>query len=244
MVCVKWQEQGTHLVTRKNPRTEHKVDQGKAEDPELQLGKWMKMVHSQPVAKPGRSFGPEAWGKASSAAHWRPGSVLFPQQGSCRLLLHDGTVPRTGPGTRRVSVKASTRCRPNEARKALSHFRPASAAVPENSPPTLHSQTCPVGGAVVKNRPPVNLRTGQLRRRRGKHSLRTAHQGSPYPQNRGGAPAYGLEGGGGLRDQQSSRVASSCPCRPTVAAPTPRSSSGGGAGGPRSGRREDVRALL
>lgn len=153
MVCVKWQEQGTHLVTRKNPRTEHKVDQGKAEDPELQLGKWMKMVHSQPVAKPGRSFGPEAWGKASSAAHWRPGSVLFPQQGSCRLLLHDGTVPRTGPGTRRVSVKASTRCRPNEARKALSHFRPASAAVPENSPPTLHSQTCPVGGGVVKNRP-------------------------------------------------------------------------------------------
>ena len=113
----------------------------------------MKMVHSQPVAKPGRSFGPELWGKASSAAHWRPGSVLFPQQGSCHLLLHDGTVPCTGPGTRRVSVKASTRCRPNEARKAFSHFRLASAAVPENSPPTLHSRTCPVGGAVVKDRP-------------------------------------------------------------------------------------------
>ena len=113
----------------------------------------MKMVHSQPVAKPGRSFGPEPWGKASSAAHWRPGSVLFPQQGSCHLLLHDGTVPCTGPGTRRVSVKASTRCRPNEARKAFSHFRLASAAVPENSPPTLHSRTCPVGGAVVKDRP-------------------------------------------------------------------------------------------
>lgn len=171
--------------------------------------------------------------------------MLFPQQGSCHLLLHDGTVPRTGPGTRRVSVKASTRCRPNEARKALSHFRPASGAVPENSPPTLHSRTCPVGGAVVKDRPQLTYEQANSGGGGGNHSLRTAHQGSPYPQNRGGAelpPACGLEGGGGLRDQQSSRVASSCPCRTTVAAPT--TSNGGGAGGPRSGRREDVRALL
>ena len=105
---------------------------------------------------------------------------------------------------------------------------------------------------------PINLRAGQLARGvRGwggnPHSLRTAHKGSPYPQNRGGAElaaAYGLKGGevseidSLARDKQSSRVASSCLCRTTVAAPTPRSSSWGGAGGPRSVRREDVRALL
>lgn len=43
--------QGTHLVNKKNPCTEHKwVRCGRG--PEGQMRKWMKMVHSQPVRGP------------------------------------------------------------------------------------------------------------------------------------------------------------------------------------------------
>ena len=134
MVCVKWQVQGTHLVTRKNPRTEHKMDQGRAEtqNSNWESG-WKWCTASQWLSLAGAS----AQRPGEKQVQPPTGSVLFPQQGSCHLLLHDGTVPRTGPGTRRVSVKASTRCRPDETRNALGHVPVpgTSAAVPENSPP-------------------------------------------------------------------------------------------------------------
>lgn len=86
---------------------------------------------------------------------------------------------------------------------------------------------CPVGGAVVKNRP--QLTSEQANSGGGvwggePHSLRTAHQGVTMPSEPRGwnsqPPTVWSEAEVSARD--NSLAVSSCPCRTTVAAPTPR----------------------
>lgn len=162
----------------------------------------MKMVPSQPVTGPG-SISREAWGKARSAACWWPQSVLFPQQGSCRLLLHDGH-----GATHRAGNPHGLRQGLGEARKPFGQIPPCISAVPEKTLPHPAFLQMPSRWRCDKELNPINPKAGQIRGGKKKnHILRTAHQGSPYPQNRG------------LRDKSP---AAQPLCRTTVAVPTPR----------------------
>lgn len=125
---------GHTFSDQEEPLHRAQVDQG-GQRPRTPTGKSMKRVYSQPVIGPGRSFSPEARGKVASAARRRPGSVLFPQQGGCRLLLHDGHSATHGPGTHRASLKASTRCRPDEARKPFGQIPPRNSRRPRKLSP-------------------------------------------------------------------------------------------------------------
>ena len=176
---------GYTFSDQEEPLHRAQVDQG-GQRPRTPTGKSMKRVYSQPVIGPGRSFSPEAWGKAASVARWRPGSVLFPQQEVVDCCFMMGTVPCTGPGTHRVSLKASTRCRPDEARKPFGQIPPRNSGRPRKLSPHPSFSHTHSRWRYDKEQSPNNPQTGQIREKKKKknHILRTSHQGSPYPQNR------------------------------------------------------------
>lgn len=126
MVHVRWQVPGTHLPKGKTPCTEHKwVKEGRI--PEPQTRKQVKTVPSQPVGGLGRSSFLALREGRFSCPRWRPGSVLFRQQGSCFMT---GTVP-----AHRVSVKASSLQKPGSLSPKLLLQQGAWASQKQPSPP-------------------------------------------------------------------------------------------------------------
>lgn len=162
-----------------------------------------------------------------------------------------GTVPCTGPGTHRVSLEASTRCRPDEARKPFGQIPPRNSGRPRNLSPHPSFSHTHSRWRCDKEQSPINPETGQIREKkkitfcelptRGHHTLRTERCRT----------RTGLRTGGRRRvsEIESSRVASSRPASMQDHCRRPHSqvrsaSSGGRGAGPRSVRREDVCALL
>lgn len=169
---------GYTLSNQEDPLHTAHVNQG-GQGPELQTGNEMKMVPSQPVTGPG-SISREAWGKARSAACWWPQSVLFPQQGSCRLLLHDGH-----GATHRAGNPHGLRQGLGEARKPFGQIPPCISAVPEKTLPHPAFLQMPSRWRCDKELNPINPKAGQIRGgkkkkitfcelpTRGHHTLRT-----------------------------------------------------------------------
>lgn len=161
MVRVSWQVPGTHLPSGKTPGTEPKwVKEGRIPDP--QTRQQVKTVTASQW---------EGWAEVPSCRlregrfscpRWRPGSVLFRQQGSCFMM---GTVP-----AHRVSVKASSLKQPGSpspklllATRALGHPRKRPSPPP---PPTTFSCARPRTHSrwrCNQEQNPINPKTGQVR---------------------------------------------------------------------------------